>query len=168
MLEEYCWNSLHLNLHLLYSEHNRFKKEIITWLIRSILKLNSPSLKLLRPLDQHNVLKTKIQPKMGLNWGQTIIAVIYRYPIFAGLTCSITRLLPSVTMRILMTCSMSITALNTWVAFSFSYNKNNNLLLPPMSKQLFNHHKFMKHHTLTTILKPTMKAYPLTHQTQTW
>jgi len=31
-----------------------------------------------------NALKTKIQRKMGLNQGQTIIAVIYRYPISAG------------------------------------------------------------------------------------
>ena len=31
-----------------------------------------------------NVLKTKIQCKMGLNRGQTIIIVIYRFPIYAG------------------------------------------------------------------------------------
>ena len=31
-----------------------------------------------------NALKTKIQCKMGLNRGQTITIVIYRYPIYAG------------------------------------------------------------------------------------
>ena len=31
-----------------------------------------------------NALKIKIQRKMGLNRGQTITAIIYRYPIFAG------------------------------------------------------------------------------------
>ena len=40
-------------------------------------------------------------------------------------------------------------------------------LLPPMLKQPFNHHKFTKHHTLTTILKPTIKAHLLTHQSHT-
>ena len=31
-----------------------------------------------------NALKTKIQHKMGLNQGQTITIVIYRYPIYVG------------------------------------------------------------------------------------
>ena len=63
--------------------------------------------------------------------------------------------------------SMSITDINAQVTFSCSYNTNNNLLLPPMLKQPFHHHKFTKHNIMTTILKATMKAHLLTHQSHT-
>ncbi|KAG4962836.1 hypothetical protein JHK82_039517 [Glycine max] len=114
-----------------------------------------------------NALKTKIQRKMGLNRGQTITAIIYRYPIFVGSSMfnyqavTISDDVDIDGMFDIYNQHQCLSSFQLLVQYKQQPSST------PMSKQPFNHHKFTKHHTLTTILKPTMKANPLTHQSHT-